>query len=1004
VVEQIKSRFHDLRTTFAQPLNTLFGVGFDGRYFIFVRYRRDAWQVLRPKKLCVDAVVQFLSALAGLGTDGNRAFAPEDLAEDFAAPSQTARLGVRTLHEAALAIKDSHANVLFDQWKLQFSETCGYDIDTLSSPVRALGEAYDIAEPQPAPLFFALHTYYALVMKFIAMEIVCLYHRFPSPILEVLQTGSNNTLKTLMRDWEDGSLFRHFQIRNFLEGDLFSWYLFEWKEPVANVVRAIARTLDAYNPTTLTEDPERNRDFLKQLYHLLFPRAVRHSLGEYYTPDWLAEMTLDATGWDGNPDVRVLDPACGSGTFLVLAIGRVLQWYEEHQDSCMMTARELVGKIRENIIGFDLNPLAVLAARTNYLIALREHLAHAGGVDIPVYLCDSILTPQEKEDLWQRHALEVKTVVGSFCIPKGCTTRTVLSQYCHFIHTHIAHGDDIYAFHGTCNEIDFDWNITTKPIHTELYEKFQRLHEEGKDGIWTRILRNQFAPVFTEPVDLVVGNPPWVNWESLPEAYRRDTIKFWVQYGLFTLTRGQAQMGGGKKDLSMLMTYAAADYYLKEGGTLTFVLPQTVFKTKGAGDGFRRLRFDKGGAAVEARTTWYLAPRVVHDMSAFQPFEGATNRTAVLVCQKTREAFSYPVPYIEWRKKPGESARPDDPLALVEANTTRVEHAAEPIDSANPGSPWLTAPTAAMASVKRVIGRSAYTAHAGVYSGGVNGVYWVQPTAVTAPVGCVMVENLSNIGKRKNILRVTHPIEKDLLHPLVRGRDVRKWRATPSCHFIMSQDPQSQQGIEQSIMQRKYPCALAYFKMFEEILDQRAAYRKYFKGKKAPIHTMFGVGSYTKAPWKAVWKDMGRTIVSAVLGEQDSQLPLPEHHVMFVAAQHEQEAHYLCALLNSSLAQLLVASYTTSTGISTHVMEFLAIPQFAPDNPLHVQLATLSQRCHRAMQRQQYETLQNAEAEIDMCAAKLWGVPARQYKAVQEAAQLIRDADAAQGEMNLNED
>jgi hypothetical protein len=149
---------------------------------------------------------------------------------------------------------------------------------------------------------------------------------------------------------------------------------------------------------------------------------------------------------------------------------------------------------------------------------------------------------------------------------------------------------------------------------------------------------------------------------------------------------------------------------------------------------------------------------------------------------------------------------------------------------------------------------------------------------------------------------------------------------------------------------------------------------------------------------------MGRTIVSAVLGEQDSQLPLPEHHVMFVAAQHEQEAHYLCALLNSSLAQLLVASYTTSTGISTHVMEFLAIPQFAPDNPLHVQLATLSQRCHRAMQRQQYETLQNAEAEIDMCAAKLWGVPARQYKAVQEAAQLIRDADAAQGEMNLNED
>jgi hypothetical protein len=46
-------------------------------------------------------------------------------------------------------------------------------------------------------------------------------------------------------------------------------------------------------------------------------------LGEYYTPDWLAEFTMDRSGYEPAPGVRLLDPACGSGTFLVTAIKRM---------------------------------------------------------------------------------------------------------------------------------------------------------------------------------------------------------------------------------------------------------------------------------------------------------------------------------------------------------------------------------------------------------------------------------------------------------------------------------------------------------------------------------------------------------------------------------------------------------------------------------------------------------------------------------------------------------
>lgn len=169
-------------------------------------------------------------------------------------------------------------------------------------------------------------------------------------------------------------------------------------------------SFDGFDPTTLNVDPAESRDLLKQLYQQLFPKSVRHDLGEYYTPDWLAELVLDELGYDGNPDKRLLDPACGSGTFLVMALNRVRTWYAAHRHECGFGEDALLRKILHNVIGFDLNPLAVMAARTNYLLAVRELLRHGGHVELPVYLCDSIMTPSEYGDVFTGGAGK------SFCI------------------------------------------------------------------------------------------------------------------------------------------------------------------------------------------------------------------------------------------------------------------------------------------------------------------------------------------------------------------------------------------------------------------------------------------------------------------------------------------------------------------------------------------------------------------------------------------------------------
>jgi hypothetical protein len=59
-------------------------------------------------------------------------------------------------------------------------------------------------------------------------------------------------------------------------------------------------------------------DPLGELYQQYFDPDTRQALGEFYTPPSLCEYIVDSTDYDTNPhSSRLIDPACGSGTFLV---------------------------------------------------------------------------------------------------------------------------------------------------------------------------------------------------------------------------------------------------------------------------------------------------------------------------------------------------------------------------------------------------------------------------------------------------------------------------------------------------------------------------------------------------------------------------------------------------------------------------------------------------------------------------------------------------------------
>ena len=104
--------------------------------------------------------------------------------------------------------------------------------------------------------------------------------------------------------------------------------------------------------------------------------------------------------------------ACGSGTFL----SSCHPTDKEYAADNMLDKSSVLAKILDNVRGFDLNSLAVVASRTNYLIALGELLRYRkGNIQVPVYLCDSN-SVSAKETLDGR-IYEVATSVGKFSVP-----------------------------------------------------------------------------------------------------------------------------------------------------------------------------------------------------------------------------------------------------------------------------------------------------------------------------------------------------------------------------------------------------------------------------------------------------------------------------------------------------------------------------------------------------------------------------------------------------------
>jgi SAM-dependent methyltransferase len=408
---------------------------------------------------------------------------------------------------------------------------------------------------------FARHTYLATLAKLLV------YLRF---------SDGHLPSRSEAFDILSGKAFERFGIYNLADLDFFSWILLSRiRHRVTNLVMGLLRELAAYDLTKIDED------VFKELYQELVDPDIRHDLGEYYTPDWLADLLLEKEFEERLPE-SFLDPSCGSGTFLFLFLRKWIQRELKNGSS----KHEILSHVQENVVGVDIHPLAVTISRMNYLLAIRDLLeAREGSVHIPVYMSDSLRVPETHSDV--RYGVPIYRIPienqQAFRIPHSLVHQPWVfdrivdlmgSMGLRYEEEEVARSEVRRAFLAGLEDI-WHFKESERQVLEEDFETLLTLIDERANTIWTFILRNIYRPVALRrrKFAMVAGNPPWLTMKQMKSSDYQSFLK--DSYRLYGLLPEGTHLFPHLEEATLFFR-RSADLYLEDGGTIGYVMPRSI--------------------------------------------------------------------------------------------------------------------------------------------------------------------------------------------------------------------------------------------------------------------------------------------------------------------------------------------------------------------------------------------------------------------------------------------
>ncbi len=314
------------------------------------------------------------------------------------------------------------------------------------------------------------------------------------------------------------------------------------------------------------------------LYETVIPPDERRQLGEYYTPDWLARTIVQEVVTEPL-DQYVLDPACGSGTFVAEAVNHFI----EAANKTSLDPKEVLEWLRFSVAGIDVHPVAVHLARAAWVLAAQPAIqaavedGFAANITVPVYLGDALQLRFRTGDMFAEHNVTVQVeddentelVFPVSLVDRAETFDALMSDVAEAIEK----GDDPTLALGDNRITDSGERQTLE----QTIAAMQRLHAEGRNHIWAYYTRNLVRPVALSrsKVDVIVGNPPWLNYNQTVSTLRTELERQSRNvYGIWVGGRYATH-----QDVAGLFLARSVDLYLKDGGVIGMVMPHSALQT-----------------------------------------------------------------------------------------------------------------------------------------------------------------------------------------------------------------------------------------------------------------------------------------------------------------------------------------------------------------------------------------------------------------------------------------
>lgn len=182
------------------------------------------------------------------------------------------------------------------------------------------------------------------------------------------------------------------------------------------------------------------------------------------------------------------------------------------------------------------------------------------------------------------------------------------------------------------------------------------------------------------------------------------------------------------------------------------------------------------------------------------------------------------------------------------------------------------------------------------------------------------------------------------------------------------------------MMKRQYPLTFSYLLRFKELLLSRGSKSIRELAERTSFYAMFGIGDYTLSRYKVVWKFMSNDMVAAVISQKKTvlgfKLIIPTKTVALFATNNEDEAHYLCAIINSTPVREFIKSYSSAgRGFGApSVMNHVGIPKFDHTDKLHRNLTDLSKTLHDLKAKDQADVIPCYEQKVEKTVCELFGI------------------------------